>query len=230
MHGAVGRAVEVAQFAGVEPVLEEVEQGEVDAVHRGVAAELRDPPVQGPVQGEVCVRVVGPALHLIDDPVEGGEVLGVVVRGRVAADHRLDRVAHDEAVGIARRAPGRPEAAEREGHADGRVGDEDAAAGAGAGLDEATHLEQAHGLVDRRDRDAEALAQVVLRADPLAGRQPVAEDLDLEVACDRLRARNARRGRAVGLLGGRHRDGSYGRGGTRRAASSRWTVYMTDWS
>ena len=143
-----------------------------------------------------------------------GEVLVVVVRRGVAAHDRLERGAHDEAVGVARRAPRRLRAAAPDRHPDRRGRDEEAAAGAGPRLDQAAHLEQPHGLVDRRHRDAEALPDVVLRPEALTGRQAVAEDLDLEVARDRLRARNARRGRARGLRGDRHRRKSYVRCGT----------------
>ena len=155
----------------------------------------------------------------------------VVVRGRVPAHHRLDRVADDEAVGVARRAPGSTRGRCAVADPDGRVGDEHAAAGAGAGLDQAAHLEQAHRLVDRRHRDAEALPDVVLRSEALAGRQAVAEDLDLEVARDRLRARNARRRGAGGLRGDRHRRKSYVRCGTnsaRRHAAAEFN--MTAWA
>ena len=76
--------------------------------------------------------------------------------------------------------------------------------GAGACLDEAAHLKQPHGLVDGRDRDAEALAQVVLRPEALAGCQPAAEDLRLEVACDALGTGDARCEQAGGV--DRHRQ------------------------
>ena len=213
MDGRVGRAVEVAQVARVEPVLEEVQERQVDAVQRGVAAELRDPPVQGPVQGEVRRgrrRPGAPSPRRSGAARRGRRRRGARPRrGRPSARSRCARRGSRRSAPRPRIAP-RPLREMR--HPDGRVGDEHAAAGAGARLDQAAHLEQAHGLVDRRDRDAEALAQVVLGADPLAGRQAVAEDLDLEVACDRLRARHARRRGALGLRGERHDDRSYGRG------------------
>ena len=110
-----------------------------------------------------------PAIHRPRGSVYRGAVFRSVVRGGVPADHRLERVADDEAVGDSAPRPRKTRdrcASARPGRTSG---DEDAAAGAGAGLDQAAHLEQPDGLVDRGDRDAEAPAQVVLGAEALAG-------------------------------------------------------------
>jgi hypothetical protein len=207
----VGRAVERLQVAAVQAVLEEVDHREVDRVCRRVAAQLRDPPVERPVQLHVRARVVGPALHRVQDRLERPDVVVGVVSGGVAADQRLERVAHGHAVAVAGRAPrpGQPVALER--HAHGGARHEHAAARPRAGLDEPAGLEQPHRLVHRRDGDAEALAQLLLGAQALAGHDAVPEDLGLDVTGDGLRARYARLGQAGGLRGGCHRDGSYAR-------------------
>ena len=72
-----------------------------------------------------------------------------------------------------------------------RRGDEDASAGTGPRLDQAPGLEQAHGLVDRRHRDAEAPPQILLGAQPIPGLELVG-DLALELPGDELRPRHAR--------------------------------------
>jgi hypothetical protein len=59
-------------------------------------------------------------------------------------------------------------------------------------LDQAPRLEQADRLVHGRDRDPEALAQLLLGADPLAGAERPGEDLGRQVAGERLGPRDAR--------------------------------------
>ena len=82
---------------------------------------------------------------------------------------------------------------EADGGAHRRARDEDPAPGSRARLDHAAGLEQAHRLVDRRDRDAEALAQLLLGGDPIAGLAPIAADPRLELLREACGARDARR-------------------------------------
>ena len=140
-------------------------------------------------------------LHPREDRLERSDVVGAAIRRRVTADQRLERIADHEIVAVGRVLGGEAEDGVHErAIADRRPArDEDAAPGSGPRLDHAARLEQPHRFVDRRDRDAEALAQLVLGGDPLSGLALLRLDLRLELA------RDARRAGEPGQQGGGRR-------------------------
>ena len=136
--------------------------------------------------------VVGLGLHLPESFVMRGDLRLRAAPGRVAVDERLQGVEHVDRVVEAVRSPVEAQRELPARGARGRRGDEHAAAGTRSRGDEAAELEEADRLVDGRDRDAEALAEIALRAEPVARACVPARDLTLQLAGDRLRARHAR--------------------------------------
>ena len=139
--------------------------------------------------GERVLRVV---LQRVEHVLEDAQVRVAAVDGGLAADERLERVADHVVVGDRGLVPLVAHHEVVEPRARGGVRDEHPAAGAGARGQHPAHLEQPDRLVDRGERDTEAGAQLLLRAEPLAGTQLAAGDLLLELACDRLSQRDAR--------------------------------------
>src|SRR3954452_5140716 len=163
----VAARVEALERRALDRVLEEVEHRQVDAAQRQVAADLRDAPVEVPRVAEDRQRVLRVVLHRVEHVVEDAQVGIAAELRRLAADERLEGVADRVMVGDRRFVPLVAHHEVVQPRARGRVRDEHPATGAGPRGQHAAHLEKADRLVDRRERDAEARAQLLLRAEPL---------------------------------------------------------------
>src|SRR5262249_38179020 len=113
------------------------------------------------------------------------------VRCGVAAHEGLQRIAQRGEGGHRALAPAIAEHELVHAHARRDVGDEDATTRPRLGHEQPALLHEPDRLVDRRRRDAEALAQLLLGPDPLAGAGGAPRDLGLQLARDRLRQRDA---------------------------------------
>jgi EmrB/QacA subfamily drug resistance transporter len=194
VDGDVAARVEALELRPLDGVLEEVEHRQVDAPQREVAAHLRDAPVQVPRVAQDGQRVLAVVLHRVEHLLERPQVGVAAVLRRLAADERLERVAHGVVVGDLRLVPLVAHHEVVQARARGRLGDEHAAARAGPCGQHAAHLEEPDRLVDRGERDPEAAAQLLLGPEPLTRAELSARDLLLELAGDRLAQRDTRAG------------------------------------
>ncbi len=183
-------AVEAGERDMVDVHVQVVDQHQVHAAQRRIAAQPRDLAMQGVVGLEECARIVAGGLHLHQHPLEGADVGHAVVTGGVVGDQGLERVADLQAFGIAGGAGGEAEHGVAESQPCLAPSHEHAAARARSGLDHTAGLEQPHRLVDRGHGDAEAQAQILLGAEAVAGRALFA-DLPLELTRHQLGSRDA---------------------------------------
>ena len=123
-----------------------------------------------------AVRVVAGPVHAREQLL--GVRVGAAVAGGEGGDSRLEQLARLEQRGGARVVRQRDRAAARAGSLDAldRVG-RDERARAGARLDHPVDLERRDRLADRRAADLEALGEVALGGQPLAGLQQAHADL-----------------------------------------------------
>jgi len=163
-----------------------VQHARVQVAQDRVGGDLGDAPVQVPVGALEGGRVVPGRAH----PPQPLPQLRGVRRGAVphgVGDHRrVERVAHLQAVGRRHGPVLEGEDLVAEAHERGRLPGEHASARPGPRVDQAASLQQADRLVDGGDRHAEALLQLVLGAEAVAGAHRRAEDLGLQPPCQGL--------------------------------------------